>query len=106
MEHSAVFSIQQTETQYNPVKEDNNCIWASVVQFIAKISESIKSVKTEKFKFDLDKFLELIADKKKYPTLSLHHSNSILDKLPHLRAQGIYQIGGVSDMATGQSWLL
>ena len=39
MEHSVLFSIQQTETQHNHVKKCSKCIWASVVQIIAKISE-------------------------------------------------------------------
>ena len=30
-------------------------------------------------------------------------SNSILDQLTHLRAQGIYQAGGVPDSATEQA---
>ena len=38
----------------------NNSIWALVVQLVAKISKDIVSVQTEKFKFELNKFLELI----------------------------------------------
>ena len=68
----------------------------------------IESVKTEKFKFELDKFLELIPDEPKmlnYVTAVV--SNSILDQLTHLMAQLIYQRGGVPrDSATEQSSLL
>ena len=78
-----------------PSKKYNNCIWASVVQLIAKyLKKGIESVKTEKLKFVLDKFLELIPDEPKmanYVTAS--ESNSILDQLTYLRAQGIYQSG-------------
>ena len=34
-----LFSIQQTETQHIPFKKCNNCIWASFVRLVAKISE-------------------------------------------------------------------
>ena len=57
---------------------------------LPKYLRDIKSDKTEKFKFELDKFLELIPDEPKmanYVTAS--GSNSILDQLAHLRAQGI-----------------
>ena len=67
----------------------------------------IESVKTEKFKFELDKFLELISDQPKMPNyVTASGSNRILDQLTHLRAQGIYQSGGVPDSAMEQSWLL
>ena len=64
----------------------------------------MESVKTEKCKFELDKFLELIPDEPKmsnYVTAS--GSNSILDQPIHLWAQGIYQSGGVPDSAVEQS---
>ena len=64
------------------------CNTASVVQLVAKIyPRGIESVNIEKFKFELDKFLELIPDEPKmrnYVTAS--GSNSILDQLTHLRA--------------------
>ena len=69
-----------------------------------KYVRDIESVKTEKFKFKLDKFLELIPDEPKmtnYVTAS--GSNSILDQLTHLRAQLIYQSGGVPDSDMEQS---
>ena len=68
---------------------------------LPKYLRDIESVKTEKLKFKLDKYLELILDEPKMPNyLSASGSNSILDQLNHLRAQGIYQSGGVpySDM--------
>ena len=64
----------------------------------------IESVKTDEFKFELDKFLELILDEPKMPNyVTAARSNSILDQLSHLRAQGIYQGGGVPDSATQQA---
>ena len=45
MEHSASFRIQQTETQHNPSRKCNNCIWASFVQLVAKIPETSKVLK-------------------------------------------------------------
>ena len=54
---------------------------------LPKYLRDIESVKTKKFKFELDKFLELIPDQPKmsdYVTAS--GSNSILDQLTHLRA--------------------
>ena len=57
-----------------------------------------ESVKPEKFKLELDKFLELIPDEPKMPNYVIAAgSNSILDQLTHLRNQGIYQGGGVPD---------
>ena len=64
----------------------------------------IESVKTERFKFELDKFLELIPDEPKIPNyVTAPLSNSILDQLTHLRAQGIYRSGGVSNSAMEES---
>ena len=74
---------------------------------LPKYLRDIESVKTEKFKFELDKFLKLIPDEPKmanYVTES--GSNSILDQLTHLRVQGIYRSGGVPDSAKEQSSLL
>ena len=59
---------------------------------------------TEKLRFELDKFLELFHDEPKMPNyLTASGSNSILDQLTHLRAQEIYQSGGVPDSAMEQS---
>ena len=63
---------------------------------LPKYLRDIESVKTEKFKFELDKFLHTIPDQPKMPNyVAGSGSNSILDQLTHLRAQGIYQSGGV-----------
>ena len=102
MEHSLLFSTRHTETQHNPFKKWNKGIWASVVQLFVKMRH-IESVKTEKFKLELDKFLELIPDEPKMPNyVTAAGSNSILDQLTNLRAQGIYHGGGVLDSATEQ----
>ena len=67
---------------------------------LPKYLRDIESVKTEKFKFKLDKFLALIPDEPKLPDyVTAPGSNSILDQLTHLRAQGIYRSGGVPDSA-------
>ena len=67
---------------------------------LPKCLRYIESVKTEKFKFELDKFSELIPDEPKMPNyVTAAGSNSIFDQLTHLRAQGIYQGGRVPDSA-------
>ena len=71
---------------------------------LPKYLRDIKSVKTEKLKFELDKFLDTIPDQPKMPNyLTASGSNSILDQLTHLRDQGIYHSGGVPDSAMEQS---
>ena len=71
---------------------------------LPKYLRDIESVKTEKLKFELDKFLELIPDQLKTPNyVTASGSNSILDQLTHLRVQGIYQSGGVPDSSMEQS---
>ena len=71
---------------------------------LPKYLRDIESVKTEKFKFELDKFLELIPDEPKMPNyVTTSWSNSILDQLTHLRGQGIYQSVGVPDSAIWSS---
>ena len=71
---------------------------------LPKYQRDIESVKTEKFKFELDKFLDTIPDQPKMPNyVTASGSNSILDQLTHLRAQGIYHNGGVPDSAMEQS---
>ena len=63
----------------------------------------IESVKTKKFNFEPNKFLELILDEPKMPNyVTAAGSNSILDLLTHHRAQGIYEGGGVPDSAAEQ----
>ena len=65
---------------------------------LPKYPRDIESVKTEKFKLELDKFLKLIPDEPKMPnyvtaagSTSILHPNFVLYQLTHLRAQGIYQ---------------
>ena len=54
---------------------------------LPKYLRDIESVQTEKFKFELDKFLELIPYEPKMPNyVTAARSNSILEKLTHLRA--------------------
>ena len=63
---------------------------------LPKYLRDIESVKTEKFKFELDKFLDTIPDQPKMPNyVTASGNNTILDRLTHLRAQGIYHNGGV-----------
>ena len=70
---------------------------------LPKYLRDIESVKTEKFKFELDKFLELIPDEPKMPNyVTASGSNCILDQLIHLRALGIYWSGGIPDSAMEQ----
>ena len=70
----------------------------------AKYLRDIESVKIEKLKFDLDKFLGTIPDQPEMPKyVTASGSNSILDQLTHLRAQGIYHSGGVPGSAMEQS---
>ena len=71
---------------------------------LPKYLRDIASVKIEKFKFEPNKFLELIPNEPKMLNhVTASGNNSILDQLTHLRAQGIYQSGGVSDSAMEQS---
>ena len=71
---------------------------------LPKYLRDIESVKTEKFKFELDKFLNTIPDQPKMPNnVTASGSNRILEQLTHLRAQGIYHSGGVPDSAMEQS---
>ena len=71
---------------------------------LPKYLRYIGSVKTEKFKFEFDKFLDTIPDQPKMPNyVTVSGSTSIFDQLTHLRAQGIYRSGGVPDSAMEQS---
>ena len=64
----------------------------------------IERVKTEKFEFELDKFLDTIPDQPQMPNyVTASGSNSILDQLTHLRALRIYHSGGVPDSTMEQS---
>ena len=59
----------------------------------------MRSVKTEKLKFQLDKFLELISDQPKLPNYvtTARINIIIIDRLSHRRAPGIYDGDEVSD---------
>ena len=64
----------------------------------------IQSVKSEKFKFEVDKFIELIPNEPKMPNyVTEAKRNSILNQLSYRRAQGIYNSSGVSDSAAEQA---
>ena len=55
---------------------------------LPKCLRDIESVRTEKFKFELDKFLDTIPDQPKMPNyITASGSNSILDQLTHLRVK-------------------
>ena len=85
-----IITLSEYNNSYQSVKTQN--IW------------DIESVKTEKFKFELDKFLDTIPDQPKMPNyVTTSGSNSILDQLTHQRAQGIYHNGGVLDSAMEHS---
>ena len=87
-----------------PSIQSNNCVWASVVQLVAKISETSKVLKLKNLNLSSTNFWSLFLMGQKCPTMSPHASgsNSILDQLTHLRAQGIYQSSGVPDSAMEQ----
>ena len=94
--------VIQYPTNRNPAQSrQKNRITAFVPRLynsLPKYLRDIESFKTEKFEFEVDKFLELIPDESKmsnYVTAS--GSNIIIEQLTHLRAQGIYQSGGVPD---------
>ena len=87
-----------------PSRKCRNVFGPRLYKSLPKYLRNIESVKTEKFKFRLDKFLEIILDEQKMPNyVTTSGSNSILYQLTHLRAQGIYQSDGVPDSITEQS---
>ena len=89
--HYSVSNKQKPSTI--PSRKFNNCNWVLVVQHMPKYLKDIESIKTEKFKFKLNKFLELIPDEPKMSNNdTASGSNNILDQLIHLRAQGIYKV--------------
>ena len=105
MEHSALFSIQHNGNPAQSLQENAITVFGSrLYNSLPKYLRDIESVKTEKLKFELDKFLDTIPDQPKTPNyVTASGSNSILDQLTHLRAQGIYHNGGVPDSAMEQS---
>ena len=91
-------SVINYPTNRNPAKSlQENAITVFGPQLynsLPKYLRNIESVKTEPINFGLDKFLDLIPDQPKIPNyVTASGSNSILDQLIHLRAQGTYQSG-------------
>ena len=86
--------------QKNPITVFGPRLYNSLPKYL----RDIESVKTEKSKFELDKLVKLIPYEAKMPNyVSASGSNSILNQLTLLMAQGIYQSGGVPDSAMEQS---
>ena len=66
--YNALFSTRQTETQHNIPQENAITVFQPrLFNSLPKYQRDIESVKTEKFKLELDEFLELIPDKPKMP---------------------------------------
>ena len=105
MEHSALFSIHKNRNPAQSLQENAITVFGPrLYNSLPKYLRDIESVQTEKFKFELDKFLGLIPDQRKISNyVTAPGSNSILDQLTQLRAQGIYQSGGVPGKAMEQS---
>ena len=100
MEHSALFMQYPTNRNSAESLQENaiTIFGPRLYNSLPKYPRDIEIVRTEKFKFELDKFLELIPDEPKMPNyVTASGSNSILDQLTHLRAQRICQSGGVPD---------
>ena len=75
-----------------------------LVNSLPKYLRDIESIKTEKFKFEFDKFLEFFPDEPKMPNyVTASGSNSILDQLTHQRAQLIYRSSAVLDSVMEKS---
>ena len=80
MEHSALYSIQRTETQLVQSLQENaiTVFGPRLYNSLPKYLRDIESVKTEKFKFEVDKFLELIPDEPKMPNYVVdQHQRSV-----------------------------
>ena len=103
--HAVCYSVSTNRNPGQSLQENAITVFEPrLYNSLPKYLREIESVETEKLKFELDKFLELIPDEPKMPSyVTASGSNSILDQLTHLRAQGIYQSGGVPDLAMEQS---
>ena len=78
MKHSALFSIQQIETQHNPFKKLQQLC-------LGLCSFNTSQVLKLKKKIELDEFLKFIPDEPKMPNyVTAARINSILDQLSHL----------------------
>ena len=72
--------------------------WSGLYNSLPKYLRDIEIVKTDKFKFQLDKIFELIPDKPKMPNyVTGARSNDIHGQLSQCSSWGIYQGGGVPD---------
>ena len=67
MEHGVLLSTQEIETQHNPIKKMHMSRWYNS---LPKYLRDIESIKTEKFKFELDKFINSFLKGKKFSTMS------------------------------------
>ena len=65
MEHSALFSIQQTNTAQSLQENAITVFGPRLYDSLPKYPRDIESITTKKFKFELDKFPELIPDELK-----------------------------------------
>ena len=80
----------------SPQKQAVTVLETRLCNSLPKKLRYIESVKTEKFKFEINKFQELVPEEPKMPNyVTASESKSILDQLTNLRAQGIYKSGGV-----------
>ena len=95
MKPCALFSIKQTETLHDPFKKIATTVFGPrLYNSLPKYMRDIERVKkNQKFKFLLNRFLALIRDESKMLNYAIASgSNSILDQLTQLRAQGIYKV--------------
>ena len=85
------YSVSNKQNPAQSLQENAMTVfWPRLYNSLPKYLRDIDSVKTEKFKFELDKFLELFPDEPKmHNHATAAGSNSILDQLTHMRAQGI-----------------
>ena len=67
IEHSVLFSTEQTETQHDPFKKMQYLCLGLCDNLLPKYMRDIESVNIQKYKFELDKFLGLIPDEPKMP---------------------------------------
>ena len=104
IKRSVRFSTQQTETIQSLQENAITVFGPRLYNSLPKYQKDIEIVKTRKFKFELDKFLELIPDEPKIQNyVTAARSSSILDQLSHHWVQGMCQGGGVADSAMEQA---
>ena len=66
------YSVSNKEKPSTPLQENAITVFGPRFYNSSNYMKGIESVKTEKFKFELDKFLDLISDDQKCPTMSPH----------------------------------